>query len=110
MTKHTAQERPKTVTYTCVIERDGNVFFAWFPAILGVFSNGTARRETRTNAREALGLYCSTELDYGRTLPADRAPTKRELRNRGARASRVRAVLLPPATPGDRSAGYTEHA
>ncbi|MDO8425213.1 MAG: type II toxin-antitoxin system HicB family antitoxin [bacterium] len=84
----------KTITYWCVIEPDGDGYLAWFPRVPGALSDGKTRSEAKANAREALALWCVTALDQGsQPLPNDRPPTKRDLRNKGARAVRIRARL-----------------
>ena len=57
------------LSYPAVIHREDNSYWIEFPDLEGCHTFADSLEEIFDEAKEALGAYCSTLLDEGKTLP-----------------------------------------
>ena len=57
------------VSVVVMIEKDGDSFHAYAPALKGLHVDGATEAEAVKNAEEAVGLYLESMVKHGETLP-----------------------------------------
>ncbi|OHA45915.1 MAG: hypothetical protein A2541_02805 [Candidatus Taylorbacteria bacterium RIFOXYD2_FULL_36_9] len=62
----------KSYTYRIIIEKDGELFHGYVPALVGCHTSGKTIEETRKNLREAIELYLECLVKLKKDVPEDR--------------------------------------
>ena len=61
--------RPKEIIVTICVERDGDGFYAYAPALKGLHVGGDTEDEALTNAKDGIILYLESLSDHGEPIP-----------------------------------------
>lgn len=64
--------QPRThqeITVTICVEKDGDGFFAYAPALDGLFVGGDTVEEVLTNAKDGIMLYLESLVEHGEPFP-----------------------------------------
>lgn len=64
-------KRVRKITFSIEIcvEKDGDSYYAYCPALVGVHVDGETEEETIKNARIAIKLYIESLIDHGDPIP-----------------------------------------
>lgn len=57
------------LSFTVVVEQDGNSFHAYCPGLKGIHVDGDTHKEALENASEAVRLYVASMIRNGEALP-----------------------------------------
>lgn len=61
--------KAREIIVTICVERDGDGFYAYAPALKGLHVGGDTEEEALTNAKDGIILYLESLSDHGEPLP-----------------------------------------
>ncbi len=59
----------KSYTFSVVIEKDGDGYFAFCPELQGCYTQGDSYEEVSENIKDAIRLHIEDRIDCGEEIP-----------------------------------------